>query len=108
MRSRARELKYDATTREADIQIATWVGLLAGALTTVSFLPQALRIWRTRSAKDISYVAVLCFIAGISLWLWFGILLHSLPIILWNAITLALNLSILGLKIAHHDPEAKL
>jgi len=71
----------------------------------LSFLPQALRIWRTRSAKDISYTALLCFIAGISLWLWYGMLLHSLPIVLANAVTLALNLSILGLKIVHHEPE---
>ena len=87
-----------------DIQV-TLIGLLAGALTTLSFLPQALRIWRTRSARDISYTALLCFIAGISLWLWYGALLHSLPIVLANAVTLALNLSILGLKIAHHEPE---
>ncbi len=91
-------------TGNADIQV-TLIGLLAGALTTLSFLPQALRIWRTRSAKDISYTALLCFIAGISLWLWYGVLLRSLPIVLANAVTLALNLSILGLKIAHHEPE---
>lgn len=38
---------------------------------------------------------------GIALWLWYGLLLHSLPIVLANAVTLALNVSILGLKIAH-------
>jgi len=82
----------------------TLIGLLAGALTTLSFLPQVVRIWRTRSAADLSYVAVLTFTIGIALWLWYGLLLHSLPIILANAVTLALNLSILGLKIAHHEP----
>jgi MtN3 and saliva related transmembrane protein len=95
-------LRYDASTRD-DRQVII-VGLLAGALTTISFLPQALRIWRRRSADDISYIALLAFIAGISLWLWYGVMLNSLPIILANAVTLALNLAILGLKIAHHEP----
>jgi MtN3 and saliva related transmembrane protein len=91
-------------TGNADIQV-TLIGLVAGALTTISFLPQAIRIWRTRSAKDISYAAVICFTVGISLWLWYGLLLHNVPIVLWNAVTLALNISILGLKIAHHEPK---
>jgi MtN3 and saliva related transmembrane protein len=81
----------------------TYIGLLAGALTTISFMPQLLRIWRRKSAADISYAALLAFIVGIALWLWYGIMLHSLPIILANAITLALNIWILGLKILHHD-----
>ncbi|MDE2482889.1 MAG: SemiSWEET family sugar transporter [bacterium] len=79
------------------------IGLLAGTLTTVSFTPQLLRIWKRRSAADISYTALLSFIVGISLWLWYGILIHSLSVILANGVSIVLNLSILALKIAHHE-----
>lgn len=79
------------------------VGLVAGTLTTLSFMPQALRIWKRRSAKDLSYTALLLFIVGIALWLWYGFTLHSLPMVVANGVTLALNLSILALKIRHHD-----
>ena len=81
----------------------TYIGLLAGALTTISFMPQLMRIWRRRSAADISYAALLAFIAGISFWLWYGIGINSLPVILANAITLALNIGILILKLVHHE-----
>ncbi|HET9030037.1 MAG TPA: SemiSWEET transporter [Candidatus Aquilonibacter sp.] len=79
------------------------IGLAAGALTTVSFLPQMLRIWRTRSARDISYGALLTFIAGVALWLLYGLQIHSEAIVLANGVTLGLNLSILALKIRHHE-----
>ena len=81
----------------------TYIGLLAGALTTISFMPQLARIWRRKSAADISYAALLAFIAGISLWLWYGIAISSLPLIAANAITLALNVGILALKLVHHE-----
>jgi len=77
------------------------LGLTAGTLTTISFMPQMLRILKRRSADDLSYGALAFFIVGISLWVWYGIVLHSFPILLTNAVTLALNLSILILKIAH-------
>ena len=79
------------------------IGLLAGTLTTISFMPQLLRIWRRRSASDISYAALLTFIIGISLWFLYGVQLGSLPIMLANGVTLGLNLSILALKIQHRD-----
>lgn len=79
------------------------IGILAGTLTTVSFTPQLLRIWRRRSAADISYAALLCFISGISLWLWYGLLIASFPVIAANAVSLALNLWILVLKLRHDE-----
>lgn len=66
-------------------------------------MPQVIRIWRRRSAEDISYVALLTFIAGVALWLWYGLLLRSLPIEIANGVTLALNISIFALKLHHHD-----
>lgn len=79
----------------------TVVGLVAGALTTASFMPQVLRIWKRRSANDLSLTATVMFTVGITCWLIYGIQLHALPIIIANAVTLALNLSILTLKVRH-------
>lgn len=79
----------------------TTLGLLAGAFTTIAFMPQATRIWRRRSAKDISLFGTSLFTVGITLWLLYGIELGALPIIIANAVTLALNLSILALKLRH-------
>ncbi len=79
------------------------IGLAAGTLTTLSFAPQLLRILKRRSAADISYAALLSFIVGIGLWLWYGILIHSLSVMLANGVSIVLNLSILILKIVHHE-----
>lgn len=77
------------------------IGFLAGLLTTAAFVPQALYAWRTRSTRDISLLTVVAFTVGISLWVFYGALIHSLPIFLWNVITLVLNLGILSAKLRH-------
>ncbi len=74
------------------------LGFFAGALTTIAFVPQVVRIVRTRSAHDISWGMFSIFSAGVALWLWYGIRLGSPPLIAANAVTLALALSILVLK----------
>ncbi|MHB0992664.1 MAG: SemiSWEET transporter [Burkholderiales bacterium] len=75
-----------------------FLGLLAGSLTTISFIPQVVRIWRTKKADDISTSMFVIFIAGVALWLGYGILLKAWPVIAANAITLALAMVILILK----------
>ena len=77
------------------------IGFLAGFLTTAAFVPQVLRAWRTRSTRDLSRLTLVAFTIGISLWIAYGLLIHSLPITVWNAITLALNLGILTAKLRH-------
>ena len=74
------------------------LGLAAGALTTIAFVPQVVRIVKTRSAHDISWGMFSLFSLGIALWLWYGIRLAALPLIASNAITLVLALAILCLK----------
>lgn len=74
------------------------LGLTAGGLTTVSFLPQVVKTWKSRSADDISSGMFALFSAGVLLWLLYGLELGALPIIIANAITLALALTILALK----------
>ena len=77
----------------------TVLGLLAGTLTTIAFIPQLQQTWKTRSAQDVSLGMLLTFITGVALWLTYGLLLGALPIILANLITLVLTLGILGLKL---------
>ncbi len=72
--------------------------MLAGSLTTISFIPQVVRIWRTKKADDISTSMFVIFMAGVALWLGYGILLKAWPVIAANAITLALAMVILILK----------
>ena len=75
------------------------IGLAAAVCTTVSFVPQLIRIWRLRSAREISLIMFLVFSLGVFLWLLYGIFLHAFPIILANAVSLVLSLAILALKL---------
>ena len=75
-----------------------FLGLIAGTLTTIAFVPQLLKVWNTKSAKDISYIMFIMFIIGIVLWDIYGWGIHSLPVIIFNVITFFLGLSILILK----------
>lgn len=79
----------------------TIIGLAAATLTTTAFLPQMFKTWQTKSAKDVSLIALITFIVGVFLWLIYGIYLQSLPIILANSVTLFFNLIILWLKIKY-------
>ena len=77
------------------------IGLVAGLLTTTAFIPQVWKIYRTKSGKDISGRMFSLFSFGIVLWLVYGILLKSVPLILSNVVTLILSLTILWLKIRY-------
>ena len=81
------------------MDIANLIGTLAGVFTTIAFLPQVIKTWKTQSSSDISLLMFLLFSGGVLLWLIYGILLHAMPIIVANSITLALSVSILALKV---------
>lgn len=76
----------------------TLLGTAAGVLTTLAFLPQVARIVRSRSAEDISAWSFLVLAAGLSLWTAYGALTRSAPIVVFNAVTLALAVTVLVLK----------
>jgi MtN3 and saliva related transmembrane protein len=76
------------------------LGYCAASLTTLSFLPQALLTLRTRNVAGISLGMYGAFTAGVALWLAYGLVLGEWPIIIANALTLALATVILALKIA--------
>ena len=81
------------------MEFTSWIGTFAGILTTIAFIPQVSKTWRTRSARDISLLMFLLFSCGVLLWLIYGILLNAMPIIVANGITLTLSASILVMKI---------
>jgi MtN3 and saliva related transmembrane protein len=75
------------------------VGYLAAILTTISFVPQVWHTWRTRDVSGISLGMYVVFAAGVFLWLVYGLLMNAWPIVVANAITLALAIAILAMKI---------
>lgn len=79
------------------------LGLLAGFLTTIAFVPQVLKIWRSKHAKDISLGMFILFSIGVLLWIVYGIRIGSWPLILANGVTLTLALVILALKLYYRD-----
>jgi MtN3 and saliva related transmembrane protein len=85
----------------------TILGLMAGGLTTISFVPQMIKTWQTRSAKDVSFLMLITFISGIFLWLIYGVLRQDIAIIAANGVTLIFNFIILGLKIKYKNKSIK-
>ena len=78
-----------------------WLGFLAALLTTVAFVPQALKTLRTRDTSGISLGMYSVFTVGIACWFGYGLYLDSWPMILSNAVTFVLAAVILGLKLKH-------
>ncbi|MEK7449693.1 MAG: SemiSWEET transporter [Planctomycetota bacterium] len=79
----------------------TILGFVAGTITTVAFIPQVLKSWRTRQTKGLSLFMLLFLITGIILWTIYGFILKALPVILANGITLILILVLLFLKLKY-------
>ena len=74
------------------------LGLIAGTITSITFIPQVLQIWKTKSAKDISILMLSLLIIGVSLWLAYGIVVRDIAIIYTNSMVLAMSLLMLYFK----------
>lgn len=74
------------------------VGYIAGALTTISFIPQVIKAWKMKETRDLSLAMLILFSVGIFLWALYGIWINSLPVIAANVITFVLILVLLFLK----------
>lgn len=74
------------------------LGLIAGAFTTIAFLPQVIKTWKSRSAKDLSLSMFSIFTVGVGLWLVYGILDQNIPVVAANLITLMLAATLLVFK----------
>lgn len=82
-------------------QYREFVGYLAGAVATMAFLPQVLRTLRLRRTQDISLVMYALLCTGVCLWLLYGVLIYSWPVIVSNTVTLVLAGAVLVLKLRH-------
>lgn len=78
-----------------------WIGFIAATLTTVSFLPQVIQVWKTKSTKDISLGMFSIFSLGVLLWLIYGILIQDWVVFMANLITLILASIILIFKLKY-------
>jgi MtN3 and saliva related transmembrane protein len=83
--------------------MANSVGTLAGFCTTLSLVPQLYSIWRRKSARDVSLSMFLVFGLGVVLWLTYGIVIKSAPVIVANGATLVLVIAILTLKLYYDN-----
>ncbi len=83
------------------MNLVTILGLLAGSLTTIAFLPQVIKTWRTRSTKDISLEMFAIFCSGVLLWIIYGTLVKDIPVIFTNVATLSLASPILWFKLKY-------
>lgn len=81
--------------------MADLIGYVAAVLTTVAFLPQAIKAFRTRSTKDISLSMWLLLCAGVACWLVYGLMVRAGPVIAANLVTLLLVGAVLILKLRH-------
>lgn len=75
------------------------IGFVAATLTTISFVPQVIKVWRSRSTHDVSLGMYALFTLGATMWLAYGLLIHSWPVILANFVTLLLAGTVLVLKL---------
>jgi Uncharacterized conserved protein len=81
------------------------IGLMAGTLTTLSFMPQVIKTWKSRSAKDVSLVMLIMFALGVSLWIAYGYATRATPVICANFATLALIIVLLILKFKYRQEK---
>ncbi len=79
------------------------LGIIAGTCTTIAFVPQVIKTYKTRSAKDLSTGMFLIFWTGVVLWLIYGLAVNDLPIIIANVMTLVLATLLLFLKYRYRN-----
>ncbi|MEW6444934.1 MAG: SemiSWEET transporter [Pseudomonadota bacterium] len=83
------------------MELSDLIGSVAATLTTIAFVPQAIKTWRSRHARDLSLSMFLIFTLGVVFWLAYGLLIGAWPIIIANTITTALSGSILFFKLRY-------
>jgi MtN3 and saliva related transmembrane protein len=77
------------------------LGLAAGTITSITFLPQVIQIWKTKSVKDLSLFMLILLITGVLLWLTYGLLIMDAAIIYTNSMVLAMSLILLFFKLKY-------
>ena len=79
--------------------LSSIIGFTAATLTTISFVPQVIKVWRSRSTHDVSLGMYALFTLGVAMWLAYGLMIHSWPVILANFVTLLLAGTVLLMKL---------
>ena len=77
------------------------IGIAAGVLTSVSMIPQLIKIIQKKDAKDVSIIMLLVLLAGLALWTIYGFMRKDLPIIVTNSFSFALNIVVLVYRIKY-------
>jgi MtN3 and saliva related transmembrane protein len=83
-----------------------WLGYVAATMTTLAFVPQAVKTIRSRDTRGISLAMYTVFTVGVGFWLGYGFVLDSWPMIVSNIITFGLSATILGLKLRYRQAES--
>lgn len=83
------------------------LGLAAGTITSITFLPQVIQIWKTKSAKDISMFMLILLMIGVSMWLTYGILVMDAAIIYTNSMVLTMSLIMLFFKLKFRKSDGR-
>ena len=83
------------------VELTEIIGFIAAVLTTVAFFPQVIKIWKTKSTKDISLIMFSTLVVGVALWLAYGLMINSMPIIVANIIGLISTSLILFFKLKY-------
>jgi MtN3 and saliva related transmembrane protein len=78
------------------------LGYSAGAITALTFLPQVIKTWKEKSAKDISLLMFIIAAVNEVMWIWYGVLLNNWVIILTNAIVLVMSSTMISLKLRYN------
>ncbi len=78
------------------------LGLAAGTISSITFLPQVIKIWQTKSAKDLSMPMLLLLVLGVSLWLAYGIIIKNTPVIYTNSMVLFMTFIMLFFKFKYN------
>ena len=83
------------------LSTAESLGIAAGILTSISLLPQVIKILKEKEAEDVSLVMLIILILGLSLWIAYGILRSDIPIIATNCFSILLNLTLIILRVKY-------
>jgi len=83
-----------------------YLGIIAGIFTTFAVVPQIIRVYKLKSAREISFIFTSSMLLGVVFWLVYGIILGLVPLIIWNSIGIALNSWLLFVKAKYGRQKA--
>ena len=88
------------------MDLANFIGTAGGIVSSITFLPQVIKIWKTKSAKDLSMMTLFFLILNVSLWLTYGVMRTDYPLMITNGIVLCMILCMVYFKIKYKESQA--